>query len=218
MGPSTGSANVGARPATGLERIVRGVAVCVLPVLVALYVAATTFTGGTFWPWKPIMVDLDVYRRAGSVLIAGGDFYALPGPLQFLYPPFAAVLAAPLAVLPLALVQIVWTAAGALALLAVLYRFGLNGWALSLIGTAVIFFVEPVVETLAFGQLGIFLVALVVLDLVPGPRVFRRRAAPGNAHGRGDRDQAHAGDLRPLPVGGAEESGRSWWRWSSGWR
>ena len=78
-----------------------GSAICVLPVLVALYVAATTFTGGTFVPWKPIMVDLDVYRRAGSVLLAGGNFYALPGPLQFLYPPFAAVLAVPLAVLPL---------------------------------------------------------------------------------------------------------------------
>ena len=37
-----------------------------------------------------------------------------------------------------------------------------------------VFFVEPVVETLAFGQVGIFLVALIVLDLVPGPRVFRR--------------------------------------------
>ena len=179
MASSTGSANVGARPATGLERVVRGVAVCVLPVLMSLYVAATTFTGGTFWPWKPIMVDLDVYRRAGSVLLAGGDFYALPGPLQFLYPPFAAVLAVPLAVLPLAVVQIGWTAAGALALLAVLHRFGLNGWPLSLIGTAVIFFVEPVVETLAFGQLGIFLVALVVLDLAPGPRVFRRLLPQG---------------------------------------
>ena len=35
---------------------------------------------------------------AGSVLLSGGDFYDLPGPLQFLYPPFAAVLAVPLAV------------------------------------------------------------------------------------------------------------------------
>ena len=72
-----------------------------LPVLVALYVGATTFGGGTAVPWRPIMVDLDVYRLAGSVLLAGGDFYDLPGPLQFLYPPFAAVLAVPLALLPL---------------------------------------------------------------------------------------------------------------------
>nr|WP_294696569.1 glycosyltransferase 87 family protein [uncultured Friedmanniella sp.] len=161
-----------------MSRALRGVAICLLPVLVGLYVAATTFGGGRFVPWRPIMVDLDVYRRAGSVLLQGGDFYTLPGPLQFLYPPVAAVLAVPLALLPTALVQIGWTVAGVLALLAVLHRFGLHGWVLSLVGTATVWFVEPVTETLAFGQLGIFLVALVVLDLVPGPRLGRRRLLP----------------------------------------
>ena len=144
-----------------MSRALRGVAVCLLPVLVGLYVAATTFGGGRFVPWRPIMVDLDVYRRAGAVLLQGGDFYTLPGSLQFLYPPFAAVLAVPLALLPTTLVQVGWTVVGVLALLAVLHRFGLRGWVLSLVGTATVWFVEPVTETLAFGQLGIFLVALV---------------------------------------------------------
>ena len=40
------------------------------------------------------------------------------------------------------------------------------------------FFVQPVVQTLGYGQLGIFLVALVALDLVPGPRVLPRRLLP----------------------------------------
>ena len=155
--------------------------VCTLPVLVALYVAATTFPGGTLVPWHPIMVDLDVYRRAGSVLLAGGNFYDLPGPLQFLYPPFAALLAVPLALLPTTMVQIGWTAAGAMALVAILHRFGLSGWLLSLAGVAVVYVVEPVVQTLAFGQLGIFLVAFVVLDLAPGPRVLPRRLLPEGA-------------------------------------
>ena len=124
------------------------------------------------------MVDLDVYRRAGSVLLAGGNFYDLPGQLQFLYPPFAAVLAVPLALLPTPVVQIGWTAAGAMALVAILHRFGLTGWLLSLAGVVVVYVVEPVVQTLAFGQLGIFLVALVVLDLAPGPRVLPRRLLP----------------------------------------
>jgi alpha-1,2-mannosyltransferase len=155
--------------------------VCTLPVLVALYVAATTFPGGTLVPWHPIMVDLDVYRRAGSVLLAGGNFYDLPGPLQFLYPPFAALLAVPLALLPTTMVQIGWTAAGAMALVAILHRFGLSGWLLSLAGVAVVYLVEPVVQTLAFGQLGIFLVAFVVLDLAPGPRVLPRRLLPEGA-------------------------------------
>jgi len=159
-------------------RFARGIGISLPPVLVALYVGATTFDGGTFLPWQPIMVDLGVYRQAGSVLLAGGDFYDLPGPLQFLYPPFAAVLAVPLALLPTTVVQVGWTAAGALALVAVLHRFGLKGWVLSAASTAVVYVVEPVIQTLAFGQLGIFLVALIVLDLVPGPRVFSRRLLP----------------------------------------
>lgn|SRR6188472_964906 len=161
-----------------LVRLARGIGICVLPVLVSLYVGATTFGGGSFIPWRPIMVDLEVYRRAGSVLIAGGNFYDLPGPLQFLYPPFAAVLAVPLALLPTTVVQLGWTAAGALALVAILHRFGLQGWLLSVASAVAIYVVEPIVQTLAFGQLGIFLVALVVLDLVPGLRVFRRRLLP----------------------------------------
>jgi alpha-1,2-mannosyltransferase len=159
-------------------RLARGVGICVLPVLVSLYVGATTFGGGSFIPWRPIMVDLEVYRHAGSVLLAGGNFYDLPGPLQFLYPPFAAVLAVPLALLPTTVVQLGWTAAGALALVAILHRFGLQSWLLSVASAVAVYVVEPIVQTLAFGQLGIFLVALIVLDLVPGPRVFSRRLLP----------------------------------------
>jgi len=161
-----------------LTRVLQFAAASLLPVLVALYVGATTFLGGTSVPWKPIMVDLDVYRLAGSVVLEGGDFYNLPGRLPFLYPPFAALLAVPLAVLPATVVQVAWTAAGAVSLVAVLYRFGLTGWVLSLVATATVFFVQPVVQTLGFGQLGIFLVALVALDLVPGPRVLPRRLLP----------------------------------------
>jgi alpha-1,2-mannosyltransferase len=159
-------------------RLATWLGVCALPVLFALYVGATTFPGGTFIPWRPIMVDLEVYRHAGSVLLAGGNFYDLPGQLQFLYPPLAAVLAVPLALLPTSVVQIGWTVAGAMALVAILHRFGLTGWLLSLAGVAAVYVVEPVIETFAFGQLGIFLVALIVLDLVPGPRVFSRRLLP----------------------------------------
>jgi alpha-1,2-mannosyltransferase len=159
------------------SRLARGISICWLPVLVAWYISATT-TGGTVVPWRPNMVDLEVYRRAGSVLVAGGNFYELPGPLPFLYPPFAAILAVPLALLPLAVVELGWTAACAGALVAILHRLGLKGWVLSVASAALVYVVEPVVQTLVFGQLGIFLVALVVLDLAPGPRVFSRRMLP----------------------------------------
>ena len=58
---------------------------------------------------------------------------------------------------------------------AILHRWGQTGWRLSLWSTAVVFAALPVGQTLAFGQLGILLVALVVLDLAPGPRVLRGR-------------------------------------------
>jgi len=146
-------------------------------VLVGLYVAATTFAGGTAWPWHPLMVDLDVYRMTGMAVLTGDDFYALPG-LPFLYPPFAALLAVPLALLPAPVVQVGWTAAGVLAIVAVIHRLGLIGWRLSLVSAATCYFVQPVRETLAYGQVGILLVALVVLDLVPGPRLLLHRILP----------------------------------------
>jgi alpha-1,2-mannosyltransferase len=157
--------------------LVRGVAICSLPVLVGLYVAATTFAGGTAWPWHPLMVDLDVYRMTGMAVLTGDDFYALPG-LPFLYPPFAALLAVPLALLPAPVVQVGWTAAGVLAIVAVIHRLSLTGWRLSLVSAATCYFVQPVRETLAYGQVGILLVALVVLDLVPGPRLLLHRILP----------------------------------------
>ena len=161
-----------------IRRLGRGALICLLPVLMALDVGASTFPGGTTIPWHPVMVDLDVYRLAGQVLLDGGDFYQLPGALQFLYPPFAALLAAPLALLPVGLVQVGWTIAGALMIVAVLHRWGQTGWRLSLWSTGVVYVVLPVSQTLAFGQLGIILVALVALDLAPGPRVLRRRLLP----------------------------------------
>jgi alpha-1,2-mannosyltransferase len=171
-------ADQGAPGTLGIAALGRGVVVCVLPIVVGLWMAATTFVGGRLIPWRPHMVDLDVYRSAGATLLEGGDFYTLPGPLPFLYPPFAALLAVPLTVLPSAAVEVGWTVASVLVLLAVLYRLGLKGWRLSLVGAACVYFVDPISETLAFGQPGIFLMALVVLDLVPGPAVLPRRILP----------------------------------------
>ena len=82
MSPASAAATYAAPAHPGFWILLaRGIGICLPPVLVALYVGATTFDGGTFLPWKPIMVDLDVYRQAGSVLLAGGDFYDLPGTL-----------------------------------------------------------------------------------------------------------------------------------------
>lgn len=158
--------------------VARILAICALPMLAGLWVAATTF-GGTLIPWRPNMVDLDVYRRVGGLIVAGsGDIYDANSGLPFLYPPFAAVLAAGLAALPSILMQLGWVALNVGCLLSILYRCGVRGWVLSLVAAAVIVVVEPVRMTFAFGQLGIVLVALVALDVLPGRHFLSAAAQP----------------------------------------
>jgi alpha-1,2-mannosyltransferase len=158
----------------------RGAAICLLPCLVGVFLAGTAY-GRPLHPWRAGLVDLDVYLKAARTLQGGGDIYNLPdGSLPFLYPPFAAILAVPMTWLPHTVVQMGWAVGIALTVVAVLHRFGLHGWRLSLISAAAVRLVEPINQTVAFGQLGVFLVGLVVLDLVPGPRVFpgRKRRLP----------------------------------------
>jgi alpha-1,2-mannosyltransferase len=144
------------------------------PVLAALVVAPFSVRFEGFWPWDPRVVDLEVYRYTGQVLLEGGDILTARTPrdgLAFIYPPFAALLCVPLVVIPLVALKALWLAATAIVLFAVLYRLGLTGWPLSLVTTGCVFFVEPVRETIGFGQVNVFLMAMVVLDLVPGPRL-----------------------------------------------
>lgn len=170
-------------------RVLRGALICLLPCLVALLVAGTSWGGGLI-PWGPRQADLDVYLQAARALGAGDDPYQLPGDLPFLYPPVAAVLAVPLTWPPLEWVMAAWAVVIALTVVALLHRLGLTGWRLSLIAAAIIMVVEPVNQTIAFGQVGVFLVALVALDLMPGPRVLPR--AP----------RRWSRDGRWLPIGG----------------
>ena len=160
-----------------MKSYARTLAMAVVPLLAALYVGGTQIAGGTLWPWNPGMIDLDVYRRTGLLVLSGGDFFNAEG-LPWIYPPFAALLTVPFAWVPFGVAAVIWLALCVAALAAMLYRLGINGWPLSLATTAIVLAVEPVRETLGFGQLGIFLVAAAVLDSMPGPRVFRRRILP----------------------------------------
>ncbi|MGB8022588.1 MAG: glycosyltransferase 87 family protein, partial [Candidatus Nanopelagicales bacterium] len=148
-----------------------------LPLLAALYVGGTQIPGGGLWPWHPGMIDLEVYRRTGTLVLSGGDFFGAEG-LPWIYPPFAALLTVPFAWMSFEVAAVTWLALSVAALAAVLYRLGFTGWRLSLATTLVVLIVEPVRETLGFGQLAIFLVAAAVLDSMPGPRVFKRRVLP----------------------------------------
>ena len=153
-------------------------ALILLPLAAALYVGGTQIPGSTLWPWHPAMIDLEVYQRAGQKVLAGGDIFASDGQLPWIYPAFAALLTIPLAVVPFEVAAFAWLALCTGALAAILFRLGYTGWRLSLLTTLVIVLVQPVRDTLGFGQLAIFLVAAAVLDSMPGPRVLRRRVLP----------------------------------------
>jgi len=163
---------------TAWARVGYAVLFSVAPMLATIWAGGTTIPGGWFEPWNPAMIDLDVYRRTGELVLQGQDFYNVEVWLPWIYPPFPALLAVPLAVMPLTMAEVTWLALNVACLMAMLYRLGVSGWQLSVAATAIIWLVEPVRETLGFGQVAIFLVTAAVLDSMPGPTVFRRRLLP----------------------------------------
>lgn len=180
MPSSSALPNVSAEGARGTTWSVRGVLFALLllvpPLAAGLWAGAVTI-GGTIDPWQPAMIDLDVYRRTGSMLLAGQDFYEAEG-LPWIYPPFAALFTVPIAAVPLGVAQVGWILLTVVLLMAMLYRLGLDGWKLSLATTAAVWLAEPVRETLGFGQLGVLLVSAAVLDSMPGRRILPRRITP----------------------------------------
>ncbi|MDQ1699019.1 MAG: alpha,2-mannosyltransferase [Frankiaceae bacterium] len=122
------------------------------------------------------LVDLDVYRNAGTSVLHGRDLYGYlshpPQRLPFTYPPFAALLAVPLAWLPFAAAGIVWTLgefACTVGLTAVgfrplLRRFG-QWWPLLLgLLAGLLTLTLPLRDEIKFGQVDELLALLCVLD------------------------------------------------------
>ncbi|WP_043787615.1 glycosyltransferase 87 family protein [Amycolatopsis rifamycinica] len=147
-------------------------------VLVAVLVS---YNGGR-WRFPAYRVDLDVYRLGSTALLHGQALYGTLPPtgdgqfLLFTYPPFAAIVLTPLAVLPYwaACLALTLLTLGVLAvvLVTVLRAFGARcdrrRVAALLLAAEVL---EPVLRTLYAGQLDLLLLALVVLDvLVDTPR------------------------------------------------
>ncbi|MBF6456293.1 DUF2029 domain-containing protein [Nocardia cyriacigeorgica] len=128
--------------------------------------------------WWDGYIDLQVYRNGARVWLDGGELYG-PMPevfgigLPFTYPPLAALLFAPLALMPLGLAEIVVLATSVLSL-------GITLWlvlsrirpeldrmtvlAAVISAVAVAGFFEPVRQTYSFGQINLVLMAAVALD------------------------------------------------------
>jgi alpha-1,2-mannosyltransferase len=125
--------------------------------------------------------DLLVYHGAGGTAGAGENLYAFRTSfaMPFTYPPFAALVIEPLSRMPLGLAQALWTVATLAAVVAlaptalrpVVDRIGLP------VTVACLLVSGPVRSHLRFGQVGVFLVLLVALDLLG------RHAEPGRRDG-----------------------------------
>jgi alpha-1,2-mannosyltransferase len=176
------------RPATPIGRVLLVVANLAA---VACYQLTLRHDRLSFGPYR---IDLDVYRTGSSVWLRHGDLYGvLPATssgarLPFSYPPIAAVLLSPLSLVPMVVAGTVLTLVS-IALTAVVLRTFLrcvagpragSWWTLAWLLPAGLF-LEPVRNTLDYGQVNIALMALVTADcLTPGPR-WPRGAAVGLA-------------------------------------
>ncbi|WP_432558081.1 glycosyltransferase 87 family protein [Granulicoccus sp. GXG6511] len=142
----------------------------VLAVGAAAWCAAITDADvHAFVGWDPAMADFEVYLRAARAFIAQEPLYvADEGQWPFLYPPFAALLAVPLGVLPRGLVQFGWLALTVGGLLALLHRLRLRGWHIAFATMVCIFIAGPIRSTIGLGQISVLLMVMCLLDIAPG--------------------------------------------------
>ncbi|GAA0938960.1 glycosyltransferase 87 family protein [Kribbella koreensis] len=128
--------------------------------------------------WQHSLVDLKVYRLGGATLLddAAALYDVRLAGLPFTYPPFAAVVMVPFALLPWSVAVAVWTLGTFVSLIAV-WKLSTGNRLASPVLLAVVagsLVLEPVRETLGFGQVNLMLCALVLYDLL-GPAERRGR-------------------------------------------
>ena len=155
--------------------------------------------------WWMVPVDMVVYLNAGQIVRGvppafnprlASPLYDWPGPahlhgLLFTYPPFSALLFAPMAFLRPRMLAEIETGLDVLALVAVMWiafrslgvQAGPRRISLTLLATAVALFIEPVQRTIYLGQIDLLLMALVVWDLCQPDKRWWQGAGVGLAAG-----------------------------------
>lgn len=151
--------------------------------LIALAAVPVVLRYLVFWPMDQWQVDVEVYREAGVSILTGRPIYAAmteaPQLLPFTYPPFAAILAIPLAWVPFGVAGWLWTAAQVAATTAIVWYAGwrlihrAGGWAPLALAALVapMLWLHPVSDGIRFGQVNAFMVLACLMDL--------RRLRPG---------------------------------------
>jgi alpha-1,2-mannosyltransferase len=135
--------------------------------LPATLVAIVTAYAMLFRPAQTRLTDLSVYLGAVTGLRDGTSLYDfIRGDAPFTYPPFAGLLFLPLTIPPVIVVQAGWTQATLAAVVAIARmatRTDVPLVALLLVLSA------PVVSDLRFGQVSLFLAAMILCDAVRRP-------------------------------------------------
>lgn len=147
-----------------------------LPLLAGLvsWFVPLLFQGG--WPHGG-MADFDIYVAGARTALQGGELYR-SGPDAFVYPPVAALLFLPFTLGPVIVWKLLWAVAGWVGIIAIVHRSGLRSWRASVVAAACVATAAPVTLGTELGQIELILTCLVVLDLVPGPRLFGRKLLP----------------------------------------
>jgi alpha-1,2-mannosyltransferase len=145
-----------------------------IAIIYALSAAVCCFLAAT---GRARFTDLHVYRLGGEAVLHGTSLYSVRyAGLPFTYPPFAALIFAPAAVLPWPLAAALLTAASAVTLPVMLYLAlrlppagswlsARDAWRLALAAAAAAIWLEPVRTALSYGQVDLFLAAGVLYDL-----------------------------------------------------
>jgi alpha-1,2-mannosyltransferase len=164
------------------------------PALVSLALAVAY---GLYIALRTYEVDLGVYLRLGGRYVFTSHLYSFVLPntsLPFTYPPFAALLFAPWqrTFTTVGSVQTVWTMCNVAALVGVLVlsvrlvKPSLNKvatWRLALALSLPALLLNPVLITIGFGQVNLFVTFLVMWDLLSERRIGKRQLPLGVATG-----------------------------------
>jgi alpha-1,2-mannosyltransferase len=142
-------------------------------------------------PQHSRLLDLNVYRDGGAAMLHGGELYAMQAKqhLLFTYPPVAAILAVPLALVSWPAAQVLWIPVVYVPL-AVTVRYGFAPLlararqyapAVFAVLFALCAYLLPVRQEMRYGQVDILLVALCVLDCAAARPRWPRGALIGLA-------------------------------------
>jgi alpha-1,2-mannosyltransferase len=160
------------------------------PVMLAGLAAGAGATAVALRALRSPAVDLGVFRAGGAAALGGAPVYDGPvsAGLDFTYPPLAALLFVPLAILPFPVAQALVTCINlaALGIAVWLSLTALHGRTLAgllPLAMGLLFWMEPVRTSVYLGQVNLILLVLVLWDLQRGDRLRSKGIGVGVAAG-----------------------------------